>query len=833
METKNTENTSEALKVQISEFASRLNPAASVREYTWGELCARLRTVRRTAETRAEWEAMPRGRRGAVKDVGGFTGGVFANGRRGNSSAVTRTLVTLDLDSGGEYDPEALIRQVAGTLRCAVCGYSTHSHTRRQPKIRLVIPLARPVEGEAYEAMTAALIRRCGLTEYADPSTVERGRLFYWCSASADAEVWTASVAGPPLVWNGGIPASAPGTAGANSKQAPGTVGANSKQGAGMPPLHNSDPRERDGIIGAFNRVYFPIQKAIDRYLGGVYERHGEGRYTFRGANSAGGLTILDGGLRAFSHHSNKDPAARGRHSHDAWGLVAVSLFGEGQERGPAMLRLAMDDPEVMAETCAVFDGIAEQEGAADAGPDPAADPAKGRKRADALVLDRLRDGRPQSHGFNAKILIGEDPLLKGNISYNLFSENAEAHPGLPWFGLTHPGAGDAQPWNDADLSALCNYLAEFYRFKGKDAVCDALDEVSRRRQRHPVRQWLASLRWDGVPRLETAIIRLLGARDDAATREITKLWFCGAVARVMQPGCKFDYMLILKGPQGCYKSTFFGTMFHPWFSDSLDITDDKDTRQHLSGVWGLELGELAGLKKASVEVIKRFITQQQDRYRASYGRNMETHLRQCVFAGTTNSEYFLVDKENRRFLVVTIEPELRAGDDPARDIAAEKEQLWAEAYHLYNTEYKGRGLTLSRSSYAEQTARNAEVNLDRIDPLRQALQDYISRPLPRKWDSYTIAERRVYYRSADLSEMDESQLMPRTFFSIHEMCTEFWELKSPSEARARLGKMCGSDWQKTLIKYLRELGDWKCKGQVRLKHSKVRVKRYELQSDI
>ena len=172
METKNTENTSEALKVQISEFASRLNPAASVREYTWGELCARLRTVRRTAETRAEWEAMPRGRRGAVKDVGGFTGGVFANGRRGNSSAVTRTLVTLDLDSGGEYDPEALIRQVAGTLRCAVCGYSTHSHTRRQPKIRLVIPLARPVEGEAYEAMTAALIKRCGLTEYADPSTV-------------------------------------------------------------------------------------------------------------------------------------------------------------------------------------------------------------------------------------------------------------------------------------------------------------------------------------------------------------------------------------------------------------------------------------------------------------------------------------------------------------------------------------------------------------------------------------------------------------------------------------------------------------------------------------
>ena len=77
---------------------------------------------------------------------------------------------------------------------------------------------------------------------------------------------------------------------------------------------------------------------------------------------------------------------------------------------------------------------------------------------------------------------------------------------------------------------------------------------------------------------------------------------------------------------------------------------------------------------------------------------------------------------------------------------------------------------------------------------------------------------------------MDESQLMPRTFFSIHEMCTEFWELKSPSEARARMGKMCGSDWQKTIVKYLRETGDWECVGQVSLKHSKVRVKRYELQ---
>ena len=327
MKTKNNENTAEALTVRISEFVSRLNPAAIVREYTWGELCARLRTVTRTPETRAEWEAMPRGRRGAVKDVGGFTGGVFANGRRGNSSAVTRTLVTLDLDSGGEYDPDKLIRQVAGTLRCAVCGYSTHSHTRRQPKIRLVIPLARPMEGEAYEAMTAALIRRCGLTEYADPSTVERGRLFYWCSASADAEVWTASVAGPPLVWNGGIPASAPGTAGANSKQAPGTAGANSKQGAGMPPLHKRDPREREGIIGAFNRVYYPIQKAIDRYLDGVYERHGEGRYTFRGANSAGGLTILDGGLRAFSHHSNKDPAASFAFSIQGNSVLFAGLF--------------------------------------------------------------------------------------------------------------------------------------------------------------------------------------------------------------------------------------------------------------------------------------------------------------------------------------------------------------------------------------------------------------------------------------------------------------------------------------------------------------------------
>lgn len=171
-------NSASSHVLRISCFNSRKDTVARPVTMTWKQLVGNLTNTRRTAETMKEWDAMTRDRRGAVKDVGGFTGGIFADGRRGNKTTVSRSCVTLDLDNGC-YDPDVIIKALGKKLNCAVCGYSTHSHRTGAPKIRLVIPLLREMDGPAYETMTQQLVKDCGLTEYADPTTHQRARLFY------------------------------------------------------------------------------------------------------------------------------------------------------------------------------------------------------------------------------------------------------------------------------------------------------------------------------------------------------------------------------------------------------------------------------------------------------------------------------------------------------------------------------------------------------------------------------------------------------------------------------------------------------------------------------
>lgn len=154
-------------------------------------------------------------------------------------------------------------------------------------------------------------------------------------------------------------------------------------------------------------------------------------------------------------------------------------------------------------------------------------------------------------------------------------------------------------------------------------------------------------------------LIDYFGAADSKYTRAVMRKTLAAAVARIYEPGKKFDSVLILNGPQGVGKSTFFSKLAGDWFSDSLTLTDmkDKSGAEKLQGYWILELSELNGMKKADVETVKSFITRQDDKYRASYGVNVESHLRQSIIVGSTNAESgFLRDiTGNRRFWPVRI----------------------------------------------------------------------------------------------------------------------------------------------------------------------------------
>lgn len=215
----------------------------------------------------------------------------------------------------------------------------------------------------------------------------------------------------------------------------------------------------------------------------------------------------------------------------------------------------------------------------------------------------------------------------------------------------------------------------------GKELVADAVSAVARYRHFHPVRNMLNRLAHDGSPRLDSWLVRLVGAKDTPYTRAVGRLFLIQMVARVMQPGCKADHTLVLIGPQGAGKSALCRLLAGAaYFSDTLPpISGHKDTMEHLLGVWVVELAELAPSRKSEAEDQKAFLTATVDRFRPSYAKRTESFPRQNVFIGTTNDEEFLRDPTGgRRFWPVHV------GKIDLAGLAAERDQLLAEAVAAY-----------------------------------------------------------------------------------------------------------------------------------------------------
>ena len=245
-----------------------------------------------------------------------------------------------------------------------------------------------------------------------------------------------------------------------------------------------------------------------------------------------------------------------------------------------------------------------------------------------------------------------------------------------------------------------------------------------------------------------------------------------GAVARIYDPGCKFDYMLVLNGPQGIGKSTFFNKLAGDWFSDSLTMTDmkDKSGAELLQGYWIMEVGEMSGMKKADIEMVKSFISRRDDIYRRAYGRFVERHPRQCIIVGSTNSETgFLRDiTGNRRFWPVLIwgngkkSPWKMTEDDIA--------QIWAEAKSRY---LAGEELVMSKE--AEAIAKRAQKDAMEEDPRQQLVEDYLNKLLPDNWYDMDIDMRKDFL-GGDLTA--DNANMQRQYVSNVEIWVECFNKK-------------------------------------------------------
>lgn len=702
------------------------------RSMTWPELVEKMKRPVRTGETAEEYRRMGRARQADVKDVGGFVGGFLKDGLRKKTHVVSRSLLTLDMDHGHP----GVVSEVLGKLSCTCFLYSTHKSRPESPRLRLVIPLLRDVSAAEYGAVSRKVAEHLGM-ELFDPTTFEPERLMYWGSVSKDGEYVALGQERELLDPDGVLKeykdwrdvSSWPS---ADGKAVAATV------------AKAEDPYGKRGLVGAFCRAW-PIDEVIRTFLSDRYEPSViPGRYDYKPADSSAGLVVYEGKFM-YSFHATDPLSGRILNAFDAVRLTRFGHLDSDADAGTAVDRLpsyramidfAKKDERVREEILKAKAREAEEDFKV---PVPMAAKAGTVKSLTARLKFRS-DGTVDNCLTNFLTILRMDEKLRP-ISYNLLTDSVDVRGSLPWPRIK-------QGWSDNDMSQLNSYISSHYGIYAPMKSKDALITVASERQFHPIREFFASLPpWDGVKRVEMLLVDYLGAEDSEYTRAVTRKTLAAAVARVHEPGIKFDSVLIVNGSQGIGKSTLFSRLGGQWFSDSLTLTDmrDKAAAEKLQGYFILELGELAGMKKADIETVKSFISRRDDKYRASYGITVESHPRQCVIVGTTNAENgFLRDVTgNRRFWPVAV----RGSHDrkPWHLTKNEILQIWAEAMAIWKAREP-----LYLDNELLSAARKQQQAAMESDDREGLVKKYLETKLPKTWDSMDLTERRLYLSGAD-----------------------------------------------------------------------------------
>lgn len=686
-------------------------------ELTWDEFLARAGTTKRTLETVEEYKNMSKKDKDEIKDAGGFVGGKLKDGKRKKGSVEFRSLITLDMDYAHAYIWDEIT--LFFDFKC--CIYSTHKSTEDKPRLRLVIPLSRNISEEEYPAVSRMIAYDIGI-ELFDDTTYEPARLMYWPSTSADGvfifEQQDGQLLNPDDIlrrydnWQ-------------DCSQWP--VSKRQQKIIKRSVTRQEDPLDKDGIVGIFCRAYC-VEEAMDKFLSHVYKKSEiSGRYDYIPAESSAGVVIYDHKF-IYSHHATDCAYGKLMNSFDA---VRIHKFGhldnnEDTEKAKqpsfkAMQEFAVKDEKVKMQIISEKQQQVQVEFA---------------EHEDwKLKLEYNRQGVLINNLRNLIIILNNDEKLK-SIVFNELSDGIEIKGTVPW---THP----SKFWRDADDAQLISYIDFTYGNFSARNYDIAVSKVADDRSYHPIKDYLSSLpEWDKVKRADTLLIDYLGAEDNEYVRAVTRKTLCAAVKRVRNPGCKFDTMLVLCGPQGKGKSTLISKLSMEWFNDSMQLaeTKDKTAAEKLQGYWILEIGELAGLRKAEVETLRGFLSRQNDIYRASFGKRATPHQRQCIFIGTTNAEngYLRDTTGNRRFWPVKTPG---GGTKNSWDITQEEvDMIWAEIMFYCDM---GEKLYLDGNicALAEKEQRNAMEDDDRVG----MVENYLNMLLPADWDNMNIYERRNY----------------------------------------------------------------------------------------
>lgn len=645
------------------------------------------------------------------KDTTGYVLGTLKDGKRKKANVLNRTGLTLDADSP-QKDFTKRVRAVLGSKTQFII-HTTYSSTPTEPRYRVIAPFTRPVLPEQYRQIARYVMSQIGDEDF-DLSSDQPERFMFVPSTSDPETFWYHSNEGEAL----------------NPSDILDAPDFDPLDGVDLKPSRTKrDPKSLHGIAGAFNRAFTNWDELIERF-DLPYEAEGN-RYRFKGTHSAAGASIIGDGDFFWSNHAN-DPACATTAS--PFDLVRIHKFGDEDteadlakpiNRRPsqrAMEEFASTLTEVVQET---VDRSAQEEF------DTVADDLDDSNWKSRLKLD------PKTGGIewgprNYALLRKHDPVLQ-LISYDSLIQ-AIIFREMPSWRKTVGNPSRIIVENDE--VRIREYLWSTYGTKPlKEDVRDLIVTAAAERESNPVIEYLKALpEWDGVERLGGAFP---GVPQSQYTDLVARKFFVAAVTRALEPGCKFDHVLVIYGREGTGKTSWTDWMSLGHHAELGDIRY-KDTIQNIQRAWFATVDEMGSLSNADWDAQKAFLTQTHDNYRPPYERATLTIPRHFVFVATTNDREVLRNAEgNRRFLVVeSVEQvDFTVMTDERRD------QIWAEAMHyyregedvLYLTREDEEIVAPVRKEYLEET------------PDRGIIEQYLDDPVPASFPSWTIFDRRSW----------------------------------------------------------------------------------------
>ena len=745
----------------ISVANSRKSKLWSKQELTWSEFVESLRKPIVTDETQEEYFNMPKAQQDEIKDVGGFVGGELKEGRRKSDHVINRCILTLDAD----YANKDFNDYIEMFFDSSYCIYSTHKHTKENPRYRLIIPLSRTCDAEEYEAVARMVASQLDVNIF-DDTTYQPHRLMYYPSVSKDGEYIFYTNDTKPLDVDKILSLY---TDWKDRSQWP--VSDRESTKIRVYKNRQQDPREKQGLIGAFCRAY-DVHEVIQEHLSDVYEPCEDNRYTYINGSTHGGVLVYDDGLFTYSNHATDPTCSKLCNAFDLVRIHKFSHLDEGYDIKSrmdylpsfrVMLRFVSRDKKIGLEseefmkkpsvrikkidsTCNVtcntkecgFERMRKFVTCAIEKRKVSREIEEEEEWKNELIYNKK--GIIIQSIYNVELVLKNDRNLKNKVALDTFNDKICVLGSLPW-----NSSNEKRQWRDVDDAGLRAYLEKIYGLNHRNNIYDAWELIVYDNSFNSVANYLKSLKHDGIKRLDTLFIDYLGVEDNLYSREVTRKSLVGAVARVFEPGVKLDTSIVLVGSQGVGKSQIINRLGKEWYSDNITTVKGKEACEQIQGFWIIEIAELAAMKRVEIEAIKQFMSKQEDTYRGAYARNVKSHKRQCIFICTTNTHDCLKDYTgNRRFLPLDVD-----GDKATKDIWKdlnnyEVDQIWAEAVKFYKA-----GEKLILSSKANELAKQEQESHTKHNPLEGIINEYLDMPVPDDWYDKDLYDRINYIRNA------------------------------------------------------------------------------------